>query len=105
MHSVTVHASGRQNANYEQMTDRPLLHWQHSSWSLAPISPAASDEFKRLTAREVIARIQQQVGVPWQSDTVDTFKAGDPDIPVTGIAVTMMAPSTCFNAPLPPATI
>lgn len=44
-----------------------------------------------LTAREVIARIQQQVGVPWQSDTVDTFKAGNPDTPVTGIAVTMMA--------------
>jgi putative NIF3 family GTP cyclohydrolase 1 type 2 len=31
------------------------------------------------------------VGVPWQSDTVDTFKAGNPDTPVTGIAVTMMA--------------
>jgi putative NIF3 family GTP cyclohydrolase 1 type 2 len=44
-----------------------------------------------LTAREVIARIQQHVGVPWQSDTVDTFKAGNPDAPVTGIAVTMMA--------------
>lgn len=44
-----------------------------------------------LTAREVITRIQQQVGVPWQSDTVDTFKAGNPDAPVTGIAVTMMA--------------
>ena len=44
-----------------------------------------------LTAREVIARIQQHVGVPWQSDTVDTFKAGNPDTPVTGIAVTMMA--------------
>jgi putative NIF3 family GTP cyclohydrolase 1 type 2 len=39
----------------------------------------------------VIARIQKQVGVPWQSDTVDTFKAGDPDVRVTGIAVTMMA--------------
>jgi putative NIF3 family GTP cyclohydrolase 1 type 2 len=46
---------------------------------------------QRLTAREVVARIQQQVGVPWQSDTVDTFKAGNPDVPVTGIAVTMMA--------------
>jgi putative NIF3 family GTP cyclohydrolase 1 type 2 len=45
----------------------------------------------RLTAGEVIARIQQQVGVRWQSDTVDTFKAGNPDVPVTGIAVTMMA--------------
>ena len=46
---------------------------------------------KHLTARDVIARIQQQVGVPWQSDTVDTFKAGNPDSRVSGIAVTMMA--------------
>jgi putative NIF3 family GTP cyclohydrolase 1 type 2 len=46
---------------------------------------------KHLTARDVIARIQQQVGVPWQSDTVDTFKAGNPDSLVSGIAVTMMA--------------
>jgi hypothetical protein len=33
----------------------------------------------------------KNVGVPWRTDTVDTFKAGDPDTPVTGIAVTMMA--------------
>src|SRR5262249_15531198 len=45
----------------------------------------------RLTARQVIARIQQHVGVPWREPTVDTFKAGDPDSPVTGIAVTMMS--------------
>jgi len=44
-----------------------------------------------LTARQVIERIQAHVGVPWSSDTVDTFKAGNPDAPVTGIAVTMMA--------------
>jgi len=46
---------------------------------------------KGVTAREVIARIQQQVGVPWAAETVDTFKAGNPDTAVTGIAVTMMA--------------
>ncbi len=45
----------------------------------------------RLTAQEVIDRIQSHVGVPGQADTVDTFKAGDPTTPVTGIAVTMMA--------------
>lgn len=44
-----------------------------------------------LTARQVIERIQKNVGVPWQSKTVDTFKAGDPDTPVTGVATTMMA--------------
>ena len=44
-----------------------------------------------LTARQVIERIQKNVGVPWRTPTVDTFKAGDPDTPVTGIATTMMA--------------
>jgi putative NIF3 family GTP cyclohydrolase 1 type 2 len=43
------------------------------------------------TARQIIDRIKAQVGVPWREQTVDTFKAGDPDTPVTGIATTMMA--------------
>ena len=43
------------------------------------------------TAKEVAAAIQQHVGIPWMEKTVDTFKAGDPDTPVTGIATTMMA--------------
>ena len=55
------------------------------------LASAAWARDQPLTAREVITRIQQQVGVPWQSDTVDTVKAGNPDAPVTGIAVTMMA--------------
>ncbi len=46
---------------------------------------------KKPTAREVVAAIQEHVGIPWQKETVDTFKAGNPDTPVTGIAVTMMA--------------
>jgi putative NIF3 family GTP cyclohydrolase 1 type 2 len=46
---------------------------------------------KKPTAREIVAEIQKQVGVPWQENTVDTFKAGNPDTAVTGIAVTMMA--------------
>jgi putative NIF3 family GTP cyclohydrolase 1 type 2 len=54
-------------------------------------STSAVAQEKRVTARNVIARIQQQVGVPWAAETVDTFKAGDPDTAVTGIAVTMMA--------------
>jgi putative NIF3 family GTP cyclohydrolase 1 type 2 len=43
------------------------------------------------TAREIVAAIQQHVGIPWMAQTVDTFKAGNPDTPVTGVAVTMMA--------------
>ncbi|MBP1636657.1 MAG: hypothetical protein H6Q10_3231 [Acidobacteria bacterium] len=45
----------------------------------------------RPTAREVVAAIQEHVGVPWAAETVDTFKAGAPDTRVTGIATTMMA--------------
>jgi putative NIF3 family GTP cyclohydrolase 1 type 2 len=43
------------------------------------------------TARQVVERIKARVGVPWTDPTVDTFKAGDPDTPVTGVATTMMA--------------
>ncbi len=52
---------------------------------------ASSAQQARITARQVVAEIQKQVGVEWKQDTVDTFKAGNPDTPVTGIAVTMMA--------------
>ncbi len=44
-----------------------------------------------LTARQVTERIQKNVGVPWRSQTVDTFKAGNPDTAVKGIATTVMA--------------
>jgi putative NIF3 family GTP cyclohydrolase 1 type 2 len=52
--------------------------------------PAMAQD-KKPTARELVAAIQEHVGIPWQKETVDTFKAGNPDTPVTGIAVTMMA--------------
>ena len=50
-----------------------------------------SPDMGRPRAREVVAAIQEHVGVPWATETVDTFKAGNPDARVTGIAVTMMA--------------
>src|ERR1017187_7692800 len=46
-----------------------------------------------LTAQQVIDRIQANAGVPWQVGTLDAVKAGDPAIPVTGIATTGMARS------------
>ena len=55
-----------------------------------PCRPAMAEN-RKPTAREVVAAIQEHVGIPWQKETVDTFKAGNPDTPVTGIAVTMMA--------------
>lgn len=57
----------------------------------AALAQAAWAQEKQPTAREVVAAIQAHVGIPWMEKTVDTFKAGDPNTPVTGIAVTMMA--------------
>ena len=51
----------------------------------------AASQPSRITARQLVDEIQKQVGVKWKKDTVDTFKAGNPDTPVTGVAVTMMA--------------
>lgn len=55
------------------------------------LTVASAAQEKGITARQLVAEIQKQVGVPWQKDTVDTFKAGNPDTVVTGVAVTMMA--------------
>ena len=50
---------------------------------------------KTVTAREVVARIQQHDGVAWHTETVDTFKAGDPgfmsiQVPCSVEAVTFL---------------
>ena len=44
-----------------------------------------------ITARDIVERIKKNVTCEWAAETVDTFKAGNPDDPVTGIAVTFMA--------------
>lgn len=54
-----------------------------------PLSLPAADT--KLKAADVIERIKKGVGVPWQSQTVDTIKAGDPNTVVTGIATTFAA--------------
>jgi putative NIF3 family GTP cyclohydrolase 1 type 2 len=44
-----------------------------------------------LSAQEIVDRIKKNLGVDWNVDTVDTFKAGDPSMTVTGIVTTSMA--------------
>jgi putative NIF3 family GTP cyclohydrolase 1 type 2 len=55
---------------------------------LASAWPAQAQ--KPLTARQVIEKIKLQIGAPVDPNTVDTFKAGDPETPVTGIATTFL---------------
>ena len=72
------------------MYAKRVRFWTLMAIVLGTVAGTTAQE-RRITAREVVAEIQKQVGVEWQKDTVDTFKAGDPDTAVTGIAVTMMA--------------
>ncbi len=74
------------------MNNRGFTRWALLLLMVAALAVhPANAQTKALTAREVIARIQAHVGIPWMSETVDTFKAGNPDTEVKGIAVTMMA--------------
>ncbi len=68
------------------MTRREMV-WMAGAGLAAGVPAEAAG----LTARQVIERIRKNVGVPWKTPTVDTFKAGNPDGPVKGIATTVMA--------------
>jgi putative NIF3 family GTP cyclohydrolase 1 type 2 len=57
----------------------------------------AKNNVNALTAGQIVEKIKQNVTCPWQQQTVDTFKAGDPDAPVAGIAVTFMATYDVLN--------
>ena len=52
---------------------------------------SAFGQSSRLTAGQVIERIKAQLGVPWRGGATDTFKSGDEQTPVTGIATTVMS--------------
>jgi len=69
---------------------KTVRFWILTAIVLGTVAGTTAQE-RRITAREVVAEIQKQVGVEWKKETVDTFKAGNPDTAVTGIAVTMMA--------------
>ncbi len=43
------------------------------------------------TAGDVVERMKQNITCSWADETVDTFKAGDPEDEVTGVACTFMA--------------
>jgi putative NIF3 family GTP cyclohydrolase 1 type 2 len=58
---------------------------------LAPPLLKAQPAAAKLTASQVVDRIRNHVGVPWQAQTVDRILAGDANTTVHGIAVTMMA--------------
>lgn len=53
--------------------------------------PALESTAQAPTARQVIAQMQKNLTCQWSKETVDTFKSGNPDEAVTGIATCMFA--------------
>jgi putative NIF3 family GTP cyclohydrolase 1 type 2 len=50
------------------------------------------------TAGEVIERVKKNLTCPWSPETVDTFKSGNPERPVTGIVTTFTASMDVLRA-------
>ncbi len=55
------------------------------------ISTTLHSQQTSLTAEQIIEQIRKKTGVSWAGQTVDKFKTGDPETPVTGIITTMFA--------------
>jgi len=63
----------------------------NSELALAHVSANREGGSAGVTAQEIVDRITKNIGVDWSSETVDTFKAGDPSTVVTGVVTTSMA--------------
>jgi putative NIF3 family GTP cyclohydrolase 1 type 2 len=72
---------------------KPISRREFVTWTAAVpfATPVLLQSRTAPTAQEVVDRIKRAVGVAWKADTVDTFKAGDPATPVSGIATAAMA--------------
>jgi hypothetical protein len=82
---VAVHKSSLSRREFVALT---------SGLPLIGLPSAVAAGSAALTADQVVAAIRQAVeasGVTWSSQTVDTFKAGNPSTVVTGIVTTALA--------------
>ncbi|WP_420150421.1 Nif3-like dinuclear metal center hexameric protein, partial [Spirosoma sp.] len=62
-----------------------------ASLGLTAFRPKLNLPDQSLTVGQVIDRIKAQVGIAWREQTVDRLIMGAPELPVKGIASTMMA--------------
>lgn len=69
-----------------------------ASGAAAVLATPAMGQAKALTAANVLARMRTQIGAEWREGGVDRFIAGSGDMPVRGIATTMMATFDALKA-------
>jgi putative NIF3 family GTP cyclohydrolase 1 type 2 len=58
---------------------------------LVPRAGLAQSPAKTMTAGQVAERIRANAGMAWRDKTLDGFKAGSPETPVTGVVTAVMA--------------
>src|SRR6185369_7650338 len=81
--------SARKNAmDYTNLSRRQFALLAGSALAAVEIGQSETND---ITAKQVIERIQKNVGVPWRTETVDTFKTGNPDTKVKGIVTSFSA--------------
>ena len=87
---MSSHRSNSVNTSYRWMLSRRefvvLPVWVGATTIIG------SPQNKALTAGQVVDRIKEHLGVPWRGGQTDTFKSGDVESPVRGIATTVMSP-------------
>ena len=89
---MEIELGGDSAMDRTRMSRRRFCQLAGSSLVFAPLlTRAQMPSTSGLTAREVVARIHKNVGVPWRTPTADEFKTGDPDAPITGITTTFMS--------------
>ena len=55
------------------------------------ITTFSSSSQTTLIAGDVVGMIKKEVGIEWGEETVDTYKSGDENTEITGIATTFLA--------------
>lgn len=74
------------------ITDKPSRRtFLMASLGLTVAHTIRPSSLQGLTAGQIIERIKANVGIPWRDQTVDNLIAGTTEVPVRGIASTMMA--------------
>ncbi len=58
---------------------------------------ASGQAIAQPTAQKIIDQIKNQVNCQWSSETVDTFKSGNPESPVSGVLCCMFADMTTLE--------
>jgi putative NIF3 family GTP cyclohydrolase 1 type 2 len=73
-----------------RLTRRSFVH-ATAGTLLVPRFGSAAAAAATVTAAQVAERIHANLGTPWRDKTIDGFKAGSPEVAVTGIVTTVAA--------------